>query len=300
MAEVKDKFEKGMLDSNKPRAEKRLDFRVQTGLASSKKQAFEQGEFEQEVDAPTNKVQIETELLVAGLTSAKKQAFEQQQIDASKRKTSIIEHDVLAGAAKETKAKFERGEFDQDPAELRSRRQQQQQSETDLLVGVTTEKKAKFENGHLSDRSSISSRTEEIATIVGAGLAQAKRSELLSKIDAEQQIQRSFDRPIDIDAAELGLATTRRDQLASLASSEFKSKEKHIDVAAGLASTAREQFMADASKTTAPKAIDSTMDVESGLAKSRATVFENPDETAVSDCRALECALRVFSRSSEQ
>ena len=289
MAEVKDKFEKGLLDSNKPRPEKRLDFRVQTGLASSKKQAFEQGEFEQEVDAPTSKAQIEAELLVAGLTSAKKQAFEQHQTDASKRKPSIIEHDLLAGAAKETKAKFERGEFEQDQDELRSRRFQQQQSETDLFAGMTTEKKAHFENGHRLDRSSISARPEEIANIVGAGLALAKRSELLSKIDAEQQIQRSADRPIDIDA-ELGFATARRDQLATLATSEYKSKEKHIDVAAGLASTIKEQFMADASKTAAPKTIDSTMDVESGLAKSRATAFENPDETAVSDHRSFDCA----------
>lgn len=37
MAEVKDKFEKGLVDSDKPRAEKRLDVRVQSGLASSKK-----------------------------------------------------------------------------------------------------------------------------------------------------------------------------------------------------------------------------------------------------------------------
>lgn len=40
MAEKKDKFEKGLLDSDKPRPEKRLDVRVQSGLASSKKTSF--------------------------------------------------------------------------------------------------------------------------------------------------------------------------------------------------------------------------------------------------------------------
>ncbi|CAF4373557.1 unnamed protein product, partial [Adineta steineri] len=178
MAEVKDKFEKGLIDSNKPRVEKRLDVRVQSGLTSSKKQAFEHGEFEQETEPHVNKIQIETDL-VAGLTSSKKQAFQQQQME---NETNTMSKTII--------------------------------TERDALVGVATAKKAKFESGQLSDRPRMSICSDEIANIVGAGLAQAKRSELLSKIDAEQQIQRSSDRFIDIDT-EQGLATTRRDQLAS-------------------------------------------------------------------------------------
>jgi hypothetical protein len=241
MAEVKDKFEKGLIDINKPRIEKRLDVRVQSGLTSSKKQAFEQGEFEQEIESHVNKIHIETNI-IAGLTSSKKQVFEQQQQQQQIEMNKTIS------------------------------------PERDALTGVATEKKAKFENGHISDRPRRSVCAEEITT----GLAQAKRSEILSKIDAEQQIQRSTDRFIDIDT-EQGLAIARRDQLASLANSEFKPTEKYIDVTAGLASTIREQYIADASKTTT-KTVVPTNDIESGLAKNRATVFEKFDESTVSCC----------------
>lgn len=245
MAEVKDKFEKGLVDINKPRMEKRLDVRVQTGLTSSKKQAFEQGEFEQEIEPHVNKIQIETDL-IAGVASSKKQVFEQQQSidnDINQMNKTII-------------------------------------SECDALTGVTTEKKAKFESGRKFDRPRSSLCADELATILGTGLAQTKRSEFLSKMDAEQQIQRTADRCIDIDP-EQGLAIARREQLASLANSEFKSTEKYIDVTAGLASTIKEQYMADASKTTT-KTMVTTDDIESGLTKNRATVFENFDEGTVS------------------
>jgi hypothetical protein len=246
MAEVKDKFEKGLIDINKPRIEKRLDVRVQSGLTSSKKQAFEQGEFEQEIEPHVNKIQIETDL-IAGLASSKKQVFEQQQqqIDneINKRNKMII-------------------------------------IERDALNGVATGKKAKFESGQILDRPRTSICADEIATFLGTGLAQAKRSQILSKIDAEQQIQRSSDRFIDIDA-EQGLATTRRDQLASLANCEFKPTEKHIDVTAGLASAIKEQYITGASKT-ATKTVIEPVDIESGLAKNRVTVFEKFDEGTVS------------------
>jgi hypothetical protein len=152
--------------------------------------------------------------------------------------------------------------------------------ERDALTGVATEKKAKFESGQISDRPRTSICADEIATFLGTGLAQAKRSEILSKMDAEQQIQRSADRYIDIDT-EQGLAIARRDQLASLANSEFKPTEKHIDVTAGLASTIKEQYIADASKITT-KTVVPTVDIESGLTKTRATVFEKFDEGTVS------------------
>jgi len=278
MAEVKDKFEKGLVDSDKPRAEKRLDVRVQSGLASSKKHAFEQGEFEQEIEPHISKVQIDTDL-VAGSTSAKKQAYEQQQLEneGNLTKTVVIDHDVLAGATTEKKAKFEKGEFDHDYHELGSNRVQ---ADADLLLGATTDKKAKFESGQVSDRATTPTRRDEVAAMVETGNAQAKRSELLSKIDAEQQVQRSGDRHIDIDP-EQGIATARREQLASLANTEFKPTEKHIDVTTGL-NTIKEQYMADTSK--APTTTKTTpVSVESGLAKSRATVFENPDETTVNN-----------------
>jgi hypothetical protein len=243
MAEVKDKFEKGLVDINKPRIEKRLDVRVQSGLTSSKKQAFEQGEFEQEIEPYAHKIQIETNL-IARLASSKKQVFE-QQLD---HEINLVNKTII--------------------------------TERDALTGVATEKKAKFESGQISDRPRSSLCADEIATFLGTGLAQAKRSELLSKIDAEQQIQRSADRFIDIDA-EQGLAITRREQLASLANSEFKPTEKHIDVTAGLASTIKEQYIADASKTTTKPAVP-TDDIESGLTKNRANVFEKFDETTVS------------------
>jgi len=243
MAEVKDKFEKGVVDE-KPRTEKRLDVRVQSGLASAKKQAFEQQQIEN---------------------------------DANLTKTVVIDRDALAGAATEKKAKFEKGEFDHDYHELGSNRVQ---ADADLLVGAATERKAKFESGQVSDRATTPTRRDEMSTMVETGLAQAKRSELLSKIDAEQQIQRSGDRHIDIDT-EQGLATTRRDQLASLANTEFKSTEKHIDVTTGLASTIKEQYMADTSKSATARSTVQPVTVESGLAKSRATVFENPDETEI-------------------
>ena len=243
MAEVKDKFEKGLLDWNKTRTEKRLDVRVQQGSTSSKKQAFEQGEFEHVTESHGNKTSIETDL-IAGLASAKRQAFEQQQIESPSRKASIVvEHDLLAGAAKE--------------------------------------KKAKFESGQISDRSAIASQPEDFATIVSSGLAQAKREELLSKIDAEQQIQRAADRPIDMET-EQGSTVARRELLTSLATSEFKAQGKQIDVTAGLASTIKEQYMADTSKWTSSTLIPKDIDIETGLAKSRANAFENPDETTVS------------------
>ena len=278
MAEVKDKFEKGLVDSDKPRAEKRLDVRVQSGLASSKKQAFEQGEFEQEVESHVSKVQIDTDL-VAGLASAKKQAFEQNQLenDANLTRMVVIDRDALAGAATEKKAKFEKGEFDHDYHELGSSRVQ---ADADLLVGATTGNKAKFESGQVADRSTTPTRRDEISSVVETGHAQAKRSELLSKIDAEQQVLRSGDRHIDIDP-EQGLATARREQLTSLANNEFKATDKYIDVAAGLARTIKEQYIADTSKTNVTKTTGAPVSVESGLAKSRATVFENPDESTV-------------------
>lgn len=277
MAEVKDKFEKGVVDE-KPRAEKRLDVRVQSGLASSKKHAFEQGEFEQEVESHISKVQIDADL-VAGLAASKKQAFEQQQSehDANLPRTVVIDRDALAGAATEKKAKFEKGEFEHDYHELGSSRVQ---ADANLLVGATTDKKAKFESGQASDHVTSSSRREEVLNMVESGLAQAKRSELLSKIDAEQQVQSSGDRHIDL-APEQGLATARREQLASLANTEFKASEKNLDVASGLASTIKEQYMADTSKTNVQRMVQ-PVTVESGLAKSRANAFENPDEGTVS------------------
>ncbi|CAF1028400.1 unnamed protein product [Adineta steineri] len=262
MAEVKDKFEKGLIDSNKPRVEKRLDVRVQSGLTSSKKQAFEQGEFEQETEPHFNKIQIETDL-VAGLTSSKKQAFQQQQME---NETNTMNKTII--------------------------------TERDALVGVATAKKAKFESGQLSDRPRISICPDEIATIVGAGLAQAKRSELLSKIDAEQQIQRSSDRFIDIDA-EQGLATTRRDQLASLANSEFKSTEKSIDVTAGLATAIKEQYIADASKATSKISVPMD-DIQSGMTKNRTTAFEKLDETTVKRTVDIDSELRERGVAKER
>lgn len=275
MAEVKDKFEKGLSDSDKPRVEKRLDVRVQSGLASSKKNAFEHGEFEQEVESHVSKVQIDSDL-VAGLHSAKKQAYEQQQheSDGNAAKTVVIDRDALAGAATGQKARFEKGEFEHDYHDLGSSRVQ---ADADLLHGATTDRKARFESGQVSDRATTPTRRDEISALVETGHAQSKRSEILSKIDAEQQVQRSGDRHIDV-APEDGLATTRREQLATLANSEYKATEKHIDVTTGL-STLKEQYMADTSKTT--KTTAPSVSVESGLAKSRATVFENPDETAV-------------------
>ena len=277
MAEKKDKFEKGLLDSDKPRPEKRLDVRVQSGLASSKKQAFEQGEFAQEVEPHVSKVQIETDL-VAGLASAKKQAFEQHQVENESHltKTVIVDREAMAGAASEKKAKFEKGEFDQDFHEHGSNRVQ---ADADLLVGATTDKKAKFENGQVSDRATTPTRRDELLKSVESGLAHAKRSEILSKMESEQQVIRSGDRYVDIDR-EQPSAKDRREQLEQLAQSEYKSTEKHIDVTTGLASTIKEQYMADASKAPTMKPTATPVDVESGLAKSRATVFENPDDSA--------------------
>ena len=247
MAEVKDKFEKGLIDGNKPRLEKRLDVRVQSGLTSSKKQAFEQGEFERETNSSQGKkIDIETNL-IAGLTSSKKQVFEKQQsIDSdnqSPNKMILLERDALAG--------------------------------------VATETKAKFESGQISDRPRMSVCADEIATFLGTGLAQAKRSEILSKIESEQQVQRAADRSIDLDT-EQGIASARRDQLASLANSEYRSSEKSIDVIAGLATIIKEQYIADASKSSKPRTSIPTDDIESGLAKNLATVFEKLDEATVS------------------
>lgn len=242
-----------------------------------KKQAFEHGEFEQEVEPHVSKVQIDTDL-VAGLASAKKQAFEQHQLenDSHLTKTVIVDRDALAGAASEKKAKFEKGGFDQDFHEHGSSRVQ---ADADLLVGAATEKKAKFESGQVSDRATTPTRRDEVLNSVESGLAQAKRSELLSKIESEQQVIRSGDRHIDIDR-EQALAKNRREQLEQLAQSEFRATEKHIDVTTGLASTIKEQYIADASKTLATKPTATPVTVESGLAKSRATVFENPDDSA--------------------
>ncbi|CAF0825225.1 unnamed protein product [Adineta ricciae] len=295
MAEVKDKFEKGLVDE-KPRAEKRLDVRVQSGLASSKKQAFEQGEFEQEVESHISKVQVDADL-VAGLTASKKQAFEQQQQDgdANVQRMVVVDRDALAGAATEKKAKFEKGEFENDYHDLGSNRVQ---ADADLLVGATTEKKAKFESGQMSDQTTTSSRREEVLSMVGAGLAQAKRSELLSKIDAEQQVQSSGDRHIDIQP-EQGLAKERREQLASLASTEFKAGEKTLDVQTGLASTIKEQYIADTSKSSITKTAQ-PVTVESGLAKSRATAFESPDEGTIKRTVEIDNELRESGVAKER
>lgn len=240
MAEVKDKFEKGLIDSNKVRVEKRLDIRVQNGLASSKKQAFEQGLVEQETENQKNKSLIECEL-IAGLASTNKKVFEQQQNESNqRRKSSLIEHELLLSAARE--------------------------------------KKAQYENVLNQDRTKISNGTQEIATIAGTGLAQAKRDELLSKIDGETN-QRSSTKPTDIDA-EQGLATARRDQLASLINSEFKAQEKIIDVTAGLTNVIKEQYIADANRSLNVSSSKPT-DIETGLAKNLATVFEKQDESNV-------------------
>jgi hypothetical protein len=294
MAEVKDKFEKGLVDE-KPRAEKRLDVRVQSGLASSKKQAFEQGEFEQEVEPHVSKVQIDTDL-VAGLASSKKQAFEQKvENDANLTKTVVIDRDALAGAATEQKAKFEKGEFDHDYHEFGSNRVQ---IDADLLVGAATDRKAKFESGQVSDRATTPTRRDDVLNMVESGNAQAKRSELLSKIDAEQQVQRSGDRHIDIDT-EHGLATARREQLTSLANSEFKSTEKHFDVTAGSTTSIKEQYIADTSKTSTTKTAQ-PVSVESGLAKNRATAFENPDETTVNIYNHIKIPMNYIFYSIDQ
>ena len=140
MAEVKDKFEKGLVDSEKPRIEKRLDVRVQSGLATSKKQAFEQGEYEQEIERHVNKVEIDADL-VAGLASAKKQAFEQQKLetDINATKTIVIDRDAFVGAATEKRAKFEKGDFDHDFRESGSNRVH---VDADLLVDAAAERKA--------------------------------------------------------------------------------------------------------------------------------------------------------------
>jgi ribosomal protein L19E len=298
MAEVKDKFEKGLVDSNKPRTEKRLDVRVQSGLASSKKQAFEQGEFEQETESHISKVQIDADL-VAGLASAKKHAFEQYQLENDNHQTRsvTIDRGAFAGAATDKKAKFEKGEFDQNYHESGSNRVQ---ADAELLIGAATDKKAKFESGQMTDGASNTTRRDDILTIVENGLAQAKRSELLSKFDAEQQVQRSGDRHIDIDR-EQGLATSRRDQLEQLAQSEFKGTERHIDVTSGLANTIREQYIADTSKTSTTKSMAPSVTVESGLAKNRATAFENPDETTVRNRSFFaERCVSIYMRYMEQ
>lgn len=249
MAEVKDKFEKGLIDANKPRLEKRLDVRVQSGLTSSKKQAFEQGEFERETTSAGNKLDIEKDL-IAGLTSSKKLAFEKQQ---------SLDYDNQVG----------------NKATLLER---------NALAGVATGTKAKFENGQVSDRPRLSICADEIATFLGSGLAQAKRSEILSKIDAEQQVQRGVNRSIDLDA-EQGIASARRDQLASLANNEYRPTERFIDVTAGLANSIKEQYIADASRSTRPRTSIPTDDIESGLAKNLATVFEKFDEATVRHLR---------------
>ena len=299
MAEVKDKFEKGLVDSDKPRAEKRLDVRVQSGLASSKRQAFEQGEFEQETEPHVSRVEIEADL-VAGFAAAKKQAFEDKHLetDVNLPKTVVIDRDGLAGGAAEKKAMFEKGESDHDYHEMAASRVQ---ADANLLLGATTDKKAKFESGQVSERATTPTRRDEVAAMVESGHAQAKRSEILSKIESEQQVQRSGDRNIDIDT-EQGLASTRREQLASIAQSEFKSTEKHIDVTTGLASTIKEQYIADASKT-ASTSKTTPVSVESGLAKSRATAFENPDEATVNVEQSIDHHLvrvRFHCRSNEQ
>lgn len=296
MAEVKDKFEKGLVDSDKPRPEKRLDVRVQSGLASSKKHAFEQGEFEQEVEPHVSKVQIETDL-VAGFAAAKKQAFEQQvDNDANQPKTVVIDRDSMAGGAAEKKAIFEKGEVDHDYHEMAANRVQ---ADANLLLGATTDKKAKFESGQVSERATTPTRRDEVAAMVESGHAHAKRSEILSKIESEQQVLRSGDRHIDIDT-EQGIASTRRDQLASIAQSEFKSTDKHIDVTSGLASSIKEQYIADAGKA-ANTSKTTPISVESGLTKNRTTAFENPDETTV-NLEEYLCPILLFCnpRSNEQ
>ncbi|CAF3415462.1 unnamed protein product [Rotaria socialis] len=248
MAEVKDKFEKGLVDANKPRAEKRLDIRVQSGLTSSKKQAFEQGEFEQETESNKIKIPIETDI-IAGVTSLTKQVFEQQQQQQINNETNLNKTIII---------------------------------ERDALNGVATETKAKFENGQISDSPKSLKYSDEIANITGTGFAQAKLSEFLSKVDSEQQNQRSPGRQIDMDT-EQGLAIARCQQFALLMNSEFKSAEKNIDVTAGLASIIKEQYIADASKPTTTKSASAmlTDDIESGLAKNRAIVFQKQDETTV-------------------
>ncbi|CAF2061369.1 unnamed protein product [Rotaria magnacalcarata] len=246
MAEVKDKFEKGLVDANKPRVEKRLDIRVQSGLTSSKKQAFEQGEFEQETESNKIKIPIETDI-VAGVTSLTKQVFEQQQQQQINNETNLNKTIII---------------------------------ERDALNGVATEKKAQFENGQISDSPKSLKYSDEIANITGTGFAQAKLSEFLSKIDSEQQNQRSPTRQIDMDT-EQGLAIARCQQFALLMNSEFKPAEKNIDVTAGLASIIKEQYIADASKSTTTKSAMLTDDIESGLAKNRAIVFQKQDETTI-------------------
>ncbi|CAF4783997.1 unnamed protein product [Rotaria socialis] len=248
MAEVKDKFEKGLVDANKPRVEKRLDIRVQSGLTSSKKQAFEQGEFEQETESNKIKIPIETDI-IAGVTSLTKQVFEQQQQQQINNETNLNKTIII---------------------------------ERDALNGVATETKAKFENGQISDSPKSLKYSDEIANITGTGFAQAKLSEFLSKVDSEQQNQRSPGRQIDMDT-EQGLAIARCQQFALLMNSEFKSAEKNIDVTAGLASIIKEQYIADASKPTTTKSASAmlTDDIESGLAKNRAIVFQKQDETTV-------------------
>ncbi|CAF1350462.1 unnamed protein product [Rotaria magnacalcarata] len=246
MAEVKDKFEKGLVDANKPRVEKRLDIRVQSGLTSSKKQAFEQGEFEQETESNKIKIPIETDI-VAGVTSLTKQVFEQQQQQQINNETNLNKTIII---------------------------------ERDALNGVATEKKAQFENGQISDSPKSLKYSDEIANITGTGFAQAKLSEFLSKIDSEQQNQRSPSRQIDMDT-EQGLAIARCQQFALLMNSEFKPAEKNIDVTAGLASIIKEQYIADASKSTTTKSAMLTDDIESGLAKNRAIVFQKQDETTI-------------------
>ncbi|CAF4715049.1 unnamed protein product, partial [Rotaria magnacalcarata] len=77
--------------------------------------------------------------------------------------------------------------------------------------------------------------------------------------------------------------------------SEFKPTEKNIDVTAGLASIIKEQYIADASKSTTTKSAMLTDDIESGLAKNRAIVFQKQDETTVScELNLIHCEQILF------
>ncbi|CAF0868930.1 unnamed protein product, partial [Didymodactylos carnosus] len=346
MADVKDKFEKGI--EEKPKAEKRLDVRVQSGMASTKKQQFEHGEFEQEIEPKPSKTTVDVELLsgaaserrtkfergefeqeveshiskvvvdtdlLSGAASERRERFEKGELENRIEKTTTIDIPFQSGAASERKAKFEKGEFEQEiePHVAKVK------VDVDLLSGAASEKKAKFERGEFDDHEHVqkhqvepvpsglatekkqkfeSGQVDNDVTLVNQrenlaqatiepGNAQAKREEFMSKITSDTAQQRTGDKYIDMNTLEQGSATSKRKGFESLATSEFKATDKtKVEVEPGFASNLKEQYLSTVtSDSTSAKDKDQQLTpqavVASGLAKERANVFENPDDTAV-------------------
>ncbi|CAF1377527.1 unnamed protein product [Didymodactylos carnosus] len=277
MADVKDKFEKGI---EKPRIEKRLDFRVQSGITSTKKQQFEHGEFEQETEPHVSKVVVDTDLL-SGATSERRERFEKGDLENRVEKTTTtVDIPLQSGVASEKKAKFERGDFD-------DHEHVQKQQVEQIPSGMATEKKQKFESGQVGNDLTLMNQRENLAkSTIEPGIAQAKRDEFMSKISSDT-IQWTSDKYINIDTLEHGSATSKRKEFESLATSEFKATDKtKIEVQPGLASNIKEQYL---STVTTDSTINRDKDqqispqiiVASGLTKERANVFENPDSDTV-------------------